>query len=129
MAGKTLLDTNVVVGLFNNDSAIINHLSRLEDVALPSIVIGELFFGALRSHRVESNLQRITAFAAGTPVVACDALTGRYFGEIKSRLWNKGRPIPDNDIWIASIAMQTDAAVFTRDAHFREVQGLQVETI
>ena len=37
------------------------------------------------------------------------------------------RPIPDNDIWIAAIAMQRGLILVTRDAHFDEVESLPTE--
>jgi tRNA(fMet)-specific endonuclease VapC len=40
----------------------------------------------------------------------------------------KGRPIPENDIWIAAVAKQYDLALFTRDAHFAEVESLRTES-
>ena len=39
----------------------------------------------------------------------------------------KGRPIRNNDIWIAAIAMQYDLILVTRDSHFDEVESLQTE--
>ena len=46
---------------------------------------------------------------------------------IKDRLRRNGRPIPNNDIWIAAIAMQNDLILVTRDSHFDEVESLQTE--
>ncbi len=39
----------------------------------------------------------------------------------------KGRLIPDNDIWIAAIAMQHNLILVTRDSHFDEIESLQIE--
>lgn len=39
----------------------------------------------------------------------------------------KGRPIPNNDIWLAAIAIQHDLTLVTRDAHFGEVDTLRVQ--
>jgi predicted nucleic acid-binding protein len=33
--------------------------------------------------------------------------------------------LPENDIWIAAIALQHDLILVTRDAHFQEVENLQ----
>lgn len=37
-----------------------------------------------------------------------------------------GRPIPTNDIWIASVAFQHGLRMFTRDSHFTNIPGLVV---
>jgi tRNA(fMet)-specific endonuclease VapC len=59
------------------------------------------------------------------------ARTGRFLldtnGEIKNQLRAKGRPIPENDIWIAAIAIQYQLILVVPDGHFHEVGGLQVE--
>jgi tRNA(fMet)-specific endonuclease VapC len=39
-------------------------------------------------------------------------------------LQRRGKPIPENDIWIAALAQQHELAVATKDAHFREVDAL-----
>lgn len=49
------------------------------------------------------------------------------YGLIKASLRKKGKPIPENDIWIAAIAMQHSLVVATRDKHFDEVDGLSTE--
>jgi tRNA(fMet)-specific endonuclease VapC len=54
-------------------------------------------------------------------------VTAQYYGKIKDGLRLKGRPIPENDIWVAAAAMQYGLPVATRDAHFNEVDGLLVE--
>ncbi|HEY4572503.1 MAG TPA: PIN domain-containing protein [Thermoanaerobaculia bacterium] len=40
----------------------------------------------------------------------------------------KGRPIPENDIWIAASARQHGLTLATRDGHFDDVDGLITET-
>lgn len=47
---------------------------------------------------------------------------------IKSRLRKKGRPIPENDIWIAATAQEHALVLVTRDPHFQEIEDLRVES-
>jgi tRNA(fMet)-specific endonuclease VapC len=44
---------------------------------------------------------------------------------LKQRLKEKGRPLPENDIWIAAAAKRHEMVLVTRDRHFREVEDLQ----
>lgn len=94
---------------------------------VPAIVLGELYYGAYKSTRVTENLLKIDEFATTGTILVSDKRTAREYGEIKSRLRAKGRPIPENDIWIAAIAKQHVLTLVTRDAHFGEVDGLAVE--
>lgn len=60
-------------------------------------------------------------------IVGCDEVTARHYGEIKNQLKENGRPIPENDIWIAAIAQQYDLTLVTRDKHFNAVANLSIE--
>jgi tRNA(fMet)-specific endonuclease VapC len=128
MSGRNLLDTNIVIALFAQDSAVVEHLDEAEEVFIPSIVLGELYFGARKSRRVKENSARIDEFAVSNVVLGCDTETARYYGEIKNALREKGRPIPENDVWIAAIALQYDLTLISRDAHFGEIDHLKVES-
>lgn len=46
VSGKYLLDTNVIIALFADEPVIKNNLAEAEEVFIPSIAIGELYFGA-----------------------------------------------------------------------------------
>ena len=50
----------------------------------------------------------------------------RGYGEIKNALRIKGRPLPENDIWIAALARQHDLMLVTRDTHFEQIDDLNV---
>ena len=97
-------------------------------MAVSSTVLGELYYGALKSGQSAGNLARIDEFAAAVGVLACDATTARHYGQVKARLKSRGRPIPENDVWIAAVALQHGLPVVTRDEHFKEVDGLAVES-
>lgn len=127
MSGKFLLDTNIVIALTVRDDAVLQRLEEDVTVFLPSVVVGELFFGAYRSGRVEENLARVTELASNNTVLVCDTATARYYGRIKNRLREVGRPIPENDIWIAALARQHNLTLVSRDSHFSEVKELQVQ--
>jgi tRNA(fMet)-specific endonuclease VapC len=121
MAGKFLLDTNIIIAVFANDPSVSDRLKRDDEVFVPSIALGEMFYGTFRSSRSVHNLQRLQDFMDALSILSCGAETARWYGKIKSTLRAKGRPLPENDIWIAAIAVQYDLAVATRDTFFREI--------
>ena len=127
MSGRFLLDTNIIISLFAGETSIQEHLTQVEEVFVPCIVLGELYYGAWKSSRAGENLACIDDFAVNNTVLGCDADTSREYGLIKNRLREKGRPIPENDLWIAAIARQHDLVIVTRDDHFSEVEGLKRE--
>ena len=98
MSGSVLLDTNIFIGIFAKDEAILSRLVETEAVFLPSIALGELYFGAFKSAHPDDNAERIDRLAASTAVLYCDGTTALHYGRIKTGLRAKGRPIPENDI-------------------------------
>jgi tRNA(fMet)-specific endonuclease VapC len=127
MNGDYLLDTNAVIALLADEELAPERLKAADEVLVPSVVMGELYYGAYNSNRSEANLARVDEFAVDATILGCDIETARRYGEIKDRLRKKGRPIPANDLWVAAVAIQYDLTLITRDAHFAEVDGLKTE--
>lgn len=126
MSGKYLLDTSVIIALFADDAAVKDNLAKADEIFIPCIAVGELYYGAWKSARIRENVARIDEFAAANVVLECNSGTARRYSEIKNALREKGRPIPENDIWIAAIALQHDLTMATRDTHFSEITDLKV---
>jgi len=127
MPGSFLLDTNIAVALLAGEDAVRASLNQNGLIFLSSIVLGELFYGARKSARSASNLAKIEELAAKFVVLNCDLSTARHYGEIRDLLRARGRPIPENDIWIAAHAQQYELTLVTRDAHFSAVEGINIE--
>jgi tRNA(fMet)-specific endonuclease VapC len=125
MNGKFLLDTNIAIAFLTDDETLQQPESSSE-LFISSTAIGELFYGALNSNKIDDNIQRLVDFVRDTVSVPCDNDTAQIYGEIKTSLRKKGRPIPDNDIWIAASAMQHSLSLATRDEHFVNVDRLNV---
>ena len=94
---------------------------------LASPSVGELYYGAQKSDKIRENLHKINTFVENHIFLPCDLETAQWYGIIKERLRRKGRPIPNNDLWIAAIAMQHGLILVTRDSHFDQVESLQTE--
>jgi len=127
MSGRVLLDTNIVIALFAKEAVVQQRLAAADEVFVSSIVLGELYYGAQKSSRVETNIARVSSFATANAILVCDTATAQYYGAIKNHLRAKGHLIPENDIWIAATAKQHQLTLVTRDGHFQAIEGLLVE--
>ena len=127
MSGRYLLDTNIIIALFANEATVIEQLKEVSEIFVPSIVIGELYYGAQKSGRAQANTERIVEFANESVVLSCDVETARWYGKVKDELRKKGRPIPENDIWVAALALQHNLTLVSRDEHFDQVPDLDIE--
>lgn len=123
-----LLDTNVLVEALRGDQDLRVRLASEAGTFVSVVVLGELYFGARKSGRVEPNLALVEELATRTRVLAVDQETARRYGRLKRDLEGRGRLIPDNDMWIAATALQHGLTLVTRDGHFREVEGLSLES-
>lgn len=59
---RVLLDTNLMIALFAEDSNVHEHIANVSEVFVPAIAIGELYFGAYKSQRAGENIARIDEF-------------------------------------------------------------------
>jgi tRNA(fMet)-specific endonuclease VapC len=129
MSGRALLDTNIVIALFAGDPAVTKAIEGRSAIFLCVPVIGELYYGAMASTRVEQNLARLDEFSAALEVLPCDLETAVSYARVKVSLRKKGRPIPENDVWIAAIARQHKLTLLSRDTHFKEIESLHLELL
>jgi tRNA(fMet)-specific endonuclease VapC len=124
MSGRFLLDTNIVIGMLRGDARIERRLTPATPVVVASVVLGELFFGALKSSRVDDNLRRVKELMSIVSVVGQDANTAYEYGLLKDELRQQGTPIPENDLWLAAVARQHDLTLVSRDHHFEGISRL-----
>jgi len=125
--GKSvLLDTSIVVRHFRDGNAFASQFAAFEELYLPQAALAELYAGAYRSARPEKNLQQIQRFLDAVDVLLPDESTPERYGRISAQLAQAGTPIPQNDIWIAAVALQSDLPLATADRHFQHVAGLTV---
>jgi tRNA(fMet)-specific endonuclease VapC len=125
--GRYLLDTNVAIAVLEREVSLESRRGSGLEAFLNTIVLGELFFGAEKSQRVQENIARIEKLASVCPVLPCDKETARFYGAMKTALQRKGRPIPENDLWIAASARRHGLTLASRDSHFEYVEGLGLE--
>lgn len=126
MNGRISLDTNIVIRLFKNDPEIIRTLTTVSTFCLPVPVIAEILFTARNSSRQKENLKIYNEF-----IDVCEALnitreTADHYSSIRLELKRKGRPIPENDLWIAAICREQNLPLLTGDAHFDNINDLKV---
>lgn len=126
MNGRISLDTNIVIRLFKNDPKITNTLATVSTFCLPIPVIAELLFTARNSSRLKENLKVYNEFIDACNVLNITRETANHYSIIRLELKQKGRPIPENDLWIASICREQNLPLITGDAHFDDINDLKV---
>ncbi len=124
--GKIAVDSNAVVAYRAGTPEVCRLIKEAEIIFLPSPVFGELLYGVLNSGRILENCEAFYRFSAYATFVPIDEnITARY-ASVRYNLKKRGRPLPENDIWIAAICLELDVPLLTRDAHFENIQGLKI---
>ena len=121
MVKRIALDTNIAIALLNNDKKVIEQLKKFDSVCLPITVCGELIFGAKNSGLSEKNEKKYLAFIESCEPLDINMLVAEKYADVRLKLKKAGKPIPENDIWIAATCLVINIAIFTLDKHFKYV--------
>ncbi len=123
-----ILDTDHCIAILRQKLDLSNHVAADEELFITSITIAELMHGANRSLHREENLTRLEVLFAALTVLPFDEMAGRRFGYLKAELEDKGEPLDDLDLQIASIALHNNLSLATNNIkHFKRLQDLRLE--
>ena len=125
---KVILDTNAYVAYLQGDQKILNTLAEADTTFMLIFVLSELYAGFKGGIRETKNVEILRRFLRKTTVTILNATqeTAEIFGTVKNSLKLSGTPIPINDVWIASHALETGSVIVTYDKHFDVVPGVRV---
>lgn len=123
-----LMDTDVCVEILRGNRKVIAHRRGVSDkVAIASMTMGELFYGAARSSKPAENRQLVEQFLLSVPCIQSDRSIMDKFGSLKADLAARGEMLPDADLLVAATALtRCDALVSGNAAHFARFTGLRV---
>lgn len=121
---KIALDTNVVIDIFNNKIKAVTLLSEYQTIYLPITVCGELLFGAKNSSKSKENEEKCRHFISHCHLLNINEFVAEEYASTRQKLKNKGRPIPENDIWIAATCIVYDIPLATFDSDFNHIDEL-----
>jgi len=123
------LDTNVVIDILNGKADTVKIVQQYDVLFLPITVIGELLYGAKNSNKKEHNLLLFRQFINKCEELGINNVVAEEYATVRLALKKLGRPIPENDIWIAAICKVNSLPLMTRDKHFNNIEGLEVVKI
>lgn len=122
----TILDTNVIIHIMKGDAAVARAVKKIGLIYIPVIVLGELMFGAEKSHLKQSNRDKYLQFCLSYSLLDVTKDVAQNYGKLKNELQAKGAIIPENDMWIGSIAITNGMTVLTKDKHFEKISSLSI---
>jgi tRNA(fMet)-specific endonuclease VapC len=143
-----LLDTNHCSRIIFGDPSVTNRAAQVGEQKLLTcaIVQGELVYMMEKSQHREANLAVLADFLQDIPIYRIDEQTAKTYGQLKTKIFNHFAPkesnkrrkatmtslgFGDNDLWIASVALQHNLILVSSDRDFQrmhEVQPLPIES-
>jgi len=120
------LDTNAAIALFNRERSVPEFLEKFEKLYMPITVCGELMFGARNSKLSARNEIRYKDFIDSCEQLPINWSVIEAYADVRVSLRKLGKPIPENDIWIAATCIAHNVPLFTFDKHFQHVAGLEL---
>ena len=116
---KILLDTNAYSD-WRRHGQWNQAISTAGEVLMPAVVLGELRYGFQGASKAVENETKLAQFLRhpAVRVVSVGESASRCYAHLKHFLRMQGCPIPENDIWIAALALEHAVPLLTSDAHF-----------
>ena len=127
---KLVLDTNIYSDYAEGVPQTVDFMATYgEFIYLPSVVLGELYFGFMKGSRQQFNEKKLHQFISrlSVEIIHVNTDVARKYAIIYLLLQKKGTKIPINDVWIAASCMEVGGTLLTRDKHFEVVD--QIETV
>jgi predicted nucleic acid-binding protein len=123
---KVAIDTNRYVDLCKGVRETVALLEEADAVLLAFVVLAELRAGFAHGRRQAENERTLRRFLLkdGVQVLFADDQTTHHYALLYRQLRGQGTPIPTNDIWLAALVLQHNAALHARDRHFDHLPQL-----
>ena len=126
-----MLDTNICIYVLRNRSKRLRHRFKAgKHLCISSVTYAELCFGIENSATSlrGKHWEQLDLFTRLLRIEALDWSVGRYYGRLRALLKEQGKPIGNNDLFIASHARSIGAVLVTNNVReFKRVPDLVVE--
>ena len=120
-----ILDTNALSAWAEGRPAAGAALRSASRLVVPSVVLGEYYFGIRQSRRRRRYEDWLRRYLPLVDIAVVSHTTAGIYADLRLELKRAGNPIPSNDAWIAALARQHGLPVLSNDAHFDVVPGIE----
>lgn len=126
---KYLLDTDISIYTIKRKPHTVKRRfnAHAGDMAISSVTLGELFYGAANSENQAHNIKVVEGYAARLALIDYDKEAAMQFAQLKIEI--KSEPIGAYDLMIAAQARSRGMILVTNNLkEFERVPGLRVES-
>jgi tRNA(fMet)-specific endonuclease VapC len=124
-----LLDTDICSAHMRRPGGLAHFFFQYgSTIAIPNIVLAELYAGAYRHPDPTRLLALIGGLLQEVRVIDFDSRCAQRFGQLRGTLRRQGISVPTTDLMIASVALVHDLTLVTHNrSDYQNVPGLRVD--
>jgi tRNA(fMet)-specific endonuclease VapC len=118
-----LLDSCAYIEMADGDSRVADAVSATAKAYFSVVALGELLVGFPPGDRGDRERATLDHFIAlnGVRILPVRQETATAYASLFNHVKQRGRMIPQNDLWIAATALEYDLVILTADGHFTEL--------
>jgi tRNA(fMet)-specific endonuclease VapC len=131
MSNRYMLDTNICIYIIKNNPLSVRkkfetlHPSQL---VLSMITLAELRYGAEKSQARDKALAKIHQLTTVIDIAELSETVAEHYADIRAELDRQGKPIGNNDLWLAAHARAMGWILVTNNTkEFERVADLLIE--
>ena len=124
-----LLDTDTIILSLKGHAAVKKNLHQhfYDPIKISVITLMELYYGAYKSEKIESNLAKIKTLENSLEIIPLGKESVEIFGIYKAKLEKAGNPLDDFDLILGSCALSHNLVLVTNNVqHFQRIEGLKI---
>lgn len=126
-----ILDTDFLIAIIRKDPSAItfieNNLDSNVGLFITHINLWELYQGVFKSEKISDNFQEITELVENFQIIEFTKDTAIRFGKLINYLRKNGKQIGVMDTLLASIALEHDYKIITRNNKHFQLTGVKIE--
>lgn len=118
-----VLDTSAYIGIISGDKRLSTHIALADSIMVPSVVIGELYYGFNKGKQYEDNVKILDKFldTKRVSIVPIDSKVAEHYGRLKYVQYSTGQILAENDLWIAAVCLYLELPLLTFDSDFSRI--------
>lgn len=123
-----LVDTDTCSAYLKGNPLVFNRFLQYSGgLALSTITLGELFTWALRAHVPPQRLLDVQDLLQWMVVHDVTPVVARKFGELRAALFDAATPVPERDLFNASVALIHNLRLVTHNTKdYAAIPGLRL---
>ncbi len=131
MSDRYMLDTNICIYIIkNNPISVRQKFEQISasNLVLSMVTLAELRYGAEKSQAREKAIKAIDQLSRHIQIAELDEVVAEHYADIRAQLERQGKPIGNNDLWLAAHARAKNWVLVSNNTReFERVVGLRLE--